>query len=587
MQTMDTDSDQYNAWNPGLTSDIPVHLLPKITLFDQNNSHVTYEQAKSSAEFCGLKPFEMNAFTVSRLIVHETFIRVTSDLFVKDGPNYEDLGISLRGMTDTIIRKYISPNIAKLETEIQELRNDVLARLDKIYETDITHQLNIKKPVRIGFFKRLFSNNIKQSSRKSASIFDILNCWQKEIELCNCPIQKACIEGIHKIVGSIVGHRGRLTGEKDYILQIVANWVCNDLGSNKIGELIEPMINLAAEREGYTFLPSQEKPVIFNVKGSSAAGKSTIRQFQKKLVDRLDVKWKDFALISPDYWRKYLLDYESIGTDYKYAAMLTGHELEIIDKKLDQYVESKANQNKLPHLLIDRFRFDSFSLGVNEQQTKRMLSRFGHTVFLFFIITPPTETVARAWKRGHSTGRYKAVDDLLFHNVEAYTGIPRMFLKWVNKEDQNIHFEFLDNSVANGEIPKTVAFGWNQRLIVLNPDMMRIFHQYCSINLKAMRPEDVYLDIKNSNQDFLAECIEKIRDVIFIDPQQEKLLGYVKNRNCVIEIGDFFSKNKLKSRLKGFATQENNVQNNSGQTTDSEPIIDLQHERKFTLGQWD
>ena len=44
----------------------------------------------------------------------------------------------------------------------------------------------------------------------------------------------------------------------------------------------------------------------------------------------MNVKWEDFALISPDYWRKYLLDYETMGPDYKYAAMMTGHEFEII-----------------------------------------------------------------------------------------------------------------------------------------------------------------------------------------------------------------------------------------------------------------
>ena len=583
---MDSGSEQYNEWNPGLNSDIPVHLFPKITLFDPKNSHVNYEQAKNSAEFCGLKPYEMNAFMVSRLIVHETFIRVTSDLYVKDGPNYEDLGISLRGMTDTIIRKYILPKISELEAEFKELRKEIMVRLKKIYESDLSNEFPKTKPTKAGLFTKIFSNESKQSFNKSISVIEVLTKWQNEIQSISCPIQRACVGGMHKIVGSIVGLRGRLTGEKEFIIQLATNWVCNDLGSKKIGELIEPLIHQAAEQEGYKFLPYQENPVIFNVKGASAAGKSTIRQFQKKLVDRLDVKWEDFALISPDYWRKYLLDYDSIGKDYKYAAMLTGHELEIIDKKLDQYVESKANQKKLPHLLIDRFRFDSFSLGLNDQQTSRMLSRFGHTVFLFFIITPPTETVARAWNRGHTTGRYKAVDDLLFHNIEAYTGIPRMFLKWVNKENQKIHFEFLDNSVAIGEIPKTIAFGWNKQLIVLDPKMMRIFHQYCSINIKAKRPEDVYLDIKDSNQDFLAECIEKIREVIFIDPKNEKLLGHAQDGKSLFESEDFFSKINLKSRLKFPNIPENNDQKIGKKNIDSDPNFDFKGEKKYTLGQW-
>ena len=33
----------------------------------------------------------------------------------------------------------------------------------------------------------------------------------------------------------------------------------------------------------------------------------------------------------------------------------------------------------------------------------------------------------RAWYRGEQFGRYKAVDDLLAHNVEAFTGMPELF----------------------------------------------------------------------------------------------------------------------------------------------------------------
>ena len=584
---MATESEQYNAWNPGLTSDIPTHLYPQITVFAPNNSSVSYDQAKHSAEFCGLKPYEMNAFTVSRLIVHETFIRVTSDLFVQDGPNYEDLGISMRGMTDTIIRKYITPNLAELETAYQELRNEIKGRLEKIYDSELVHQPSNNNQTKVGFLAKIFRKQNNPSVKKTKSEFDTITKWQNEIHSIECPLQKACISGMYRIIGSITGLRGRLTGERDFIIQMALNWVCNDLGSRKIGELIEPMIRYAAEQEGYQFLPAQEKPIILNVKGASAAGKSTIRQFQKKLVDRLGVNWEDFALISPDYWRKYLLDYDSLGKDYKYAAMLTGHELQIIDKKLDFYVESKAHRNKLPHLLIDRFRFDSFALGLNDQPTKRMLSRFGHTVYLFFIITPPTETVTRAWGRGHTTGRYKSVDDLLYHNVEAYTGIPRMFLKWVNNDHQNVHFEFLDNDVAIGDTPKTIAFGWNNRLIVLDSEVMRKFHQYRSINLKAERPEDVYQDIENSNEDFLTECIEKIKEVTFIDPQNITVIGQTRDGKCTYEVDSFFARQLFKSLPLYMNEKANSPDELKDGKLGIEPHLDFELERKFTLGQWE
>ena len=43
----------------------------------------------------------------------------------------------------------------------------------------------------------------------------------------------------------------------------------------------------------------------------------------------------------------------------------------------------------MPHLLIDRFRFDSFVPELEGRGSSRLLTRFGELVYLFFMITPP------------------------------------------------------------------------------------------------------------------------------------------------------------------------------------------------------
>ena len=63
---------------------------------------------------------------------------------------------------------------------------------------------------------------------------------------------------------------------------------------------------------------------MINTKGPSASGKSTLRPLQKRLAGDIGVQWSDFALISPDIWRKQLLDYGSLGRAYKYAGALHG-----------------------------------------------------------------------------------------------------------------------------------------------------------------------------------------------------------------------------------------------------------------------
>ena len=172
-----------------------------------------------------------------------------------------------------------------------------------------------------------------------------------------------------------------------------------------------------------------------NTKGPSASGKSTLRPLQKALAGEIGVDWADFALISPDIWRKQLLDYGTLGPDYRYGGAFTGDEVHIIDQKLDRYIAHKAEREGTSHLLIDRFRFDTFAPDSAEAGSN-LLTRFGQVVYMFFVITPPASLVERAWSRGLEIGRYKAVDDTLAHSVEAYSGMPELFFTWVGRPGQ-------------------------------------------------------------------------------------------------------------------------------------------------------
>ena len=203
--------------------------------------------------------------------------------------------------------------------------------------------------------------------------------------------------------------------------------------------------------------------------------------------------WSDFALISPDIWRKQLLDYGALGAAYKYAGAFTAEELQIVDQKLDRYMARKHQRGDMTHLLIDRFRFDSFAPDSDEAGSN-LLTRFGQTVYLFFMITPPEQLVERAWKRGLEFGRYKAVDDTLAHAVEAYTGIPDVFFTWVRRSDKRIRFEFLDNTVRLGERPRTVAFGDNETFNVLDVKGTLDIERYGRVNVDAAAPEFLYPD---------------------------------------------------------------------------------------------
>ncbi len=181
---------------------------------------------------------------------------------------------------------------------------------------------------------------------------------------------------------------------------------------------------------------------------------------------------------------------------------------------------AKAKAGTVPHMLIDRFRFDSFQTGKTRAENSTLLTRFASRVYMFFLITPPEETVVRAWKRGLDTGRFKAVDDLLYHNIEAYTGMPDLFLNWASTRDRWTHYEFLDNSVPHGETPRSVAFGKNGCLVVADLDRLCDIERFRHVNVAATLPEDALERSlpQTEAMAFARRIMAALDDVIFLVP---------------------------------------------------------------------
>jgi hypothetical protein len=129
--------------------------------------------------------------------------------------------------------------------------------------------------------------------------------------------------------------------------------------------------------------------------------------------------------------------------------------------------------------------------------------------------------VERAWNRGLEFGRYKAVDDTLAHSVEAYSGMPELFFTWAARRDKCVNFEFLDNSVRQGERPRTVAFGDNDELNVLDIKGLIDAERYRRVNIDASAPEFLFPDraalAPERNTTFLTKCVARIRTINFAE----------------------------------------------------------------------
>jgi hypothetical protein len=518
-------SSKYWAWNPGLESKLPRQYLSLSTIFRAENVSTSAAKAYELSDFCGLPAEELVAFRVERLIVHELLIHVTTGIAVPDGRDDEDLGRNFRGIAAAILDRFIAPHREDVARVFEQLKQNASV----IIERELVNALAEPKiPVGVdqpGHSRWLFASNKtrKLSSQPSETLAEhdqrIVSAWREKSQKTDDRLKARCFAALHRVATAVISQRGRLLGDNALLRELAVTLLCNDLGSEVIGEAIVPFVQEAVAREGYRFLPRQEKPVVMNVKGASASGKSTMRPLQKMLAGKLNFPWDDFALISPDIWRKFLLDYATLGTAYKYAGTLTGHEIEIIDKKLDDRMADRAARGEMPHLLIDRFRFDSFVPNL-EEGSSRLLTRFGDLVYMFFMITPPETTVERAWTRGLKLGRYKAVEDLLAHNVEAYAGMPELFFTWALIAGKRVHYEFLDNSVAQGCPPRTVAFGWNGEMTILDIKSMIDIERFRKINIRAQSAADVYAHMDLSpqrNVDFLKRCARWIPVINFAD----------------------------------------------------------------------
>jgi hypothetical protein len=586
-------STEYGPWNPGLESELPQEYLPLSTLFRSENVSTGIAKAHELSDYCGLPAHELVAFRAERLIVHELLIHVTTSIGVPDGRDYEDLGRNFREIASAILNRYIAPHRAELTEVFEQLKREASVKIERELAKAFADPKPAVEAEEGSLWRRLFAMSKPKERpllpKETATERDrrIVSEWRKKSETADNRLNEACFDALNRIATAVMSKHGRLFGDNTLLTELAVTLVCNDYGSEVIGEAIAPYIQEAVSREGYRPLPRQETPVVMNVKGASASGKSTMRPLQRILAGMLKFPWEEFALISPDIWRKFLLDYGSLGPAYKYAGTLSGHEVEIIDKKLDHRMAARAARGDMSHLLIDRFRFDNFVPESEGKGSSRLLTRFGDLVYMFFMITPPEMTVERAWTRGLKVGRYKAVEDLLAHNVEAYTGMPELFFTWALATGKRVHYEFLDNSVAEGRPPRTVAFGWNGEMTILDIKSMLDIERFRKINIRAQKPEEVYINenlAPECNVDFLKRCARWIPVINFADYETGQVYARLKHGKWAWRdeqrFADVLNDSDAKAGLLAIAP--NAYESTGGRGKPTNLAIDKAH----TLGAW-
>ncbi len=536
-------NNNFSPWNPGIESEIPLAYRELETIYNSANVFTTLDEVNQLVADTGLSAMEFISFRPQRLALHELIVRVTADIVVLEGEAEEDLGINFRAITRRFFDHYIHPHLPEIEhsydSQCERIEALTMQELNSVIE-----RLRPPKAPAPTLWQRLTGSKPKPSApqqTREEREFELINEYKTRQLATDNEFEASVFRSIHRVLGSITRTRGFIGNDPQYLAHICVLHATHYLTSRLIGLQVGELVRVAVEQEGYALIPDAKSPVLFSLKGASASGKSYMRPMLRSKMASIGIADDAYGTISPDIWRKLLLDYDTLGESFKYAGRFTSHEVSVIDTKLDRYIRDKAKKShSIPHLVVDRFRFDSFASEKIARVLHNTYVRYIDTMYMYFIVTPPEATVERGWARGLERGRYKAVEDYLGHCVEAYEGMPKLLFKWLAYKKPRYSFKFIDNSVPKGSVPTLIARGTQGWMQIFELEPLINIERYTRINIHATTPEQVAADpaelTVKKNLGFLRQCIKRIEHIEFVDTDSDRI--YLSIRSGKFEIVD-------------------------------------------------
>jgi hypothetical protein len=541
----------YSAWSPGIDSEIPAAYRELETIYNPANVFTRLDDVNEQATETGLSPEELVGFRPHRLVLHELIVRITADIVVLEGENEEDLGINFRNIANQIFSRYIIPGLMQIEHGFDTMRT----RIEDMTALELERALLPQRTAKQGkpsLWSSLFKAKPKpvttHAQTRQEREFELINNFKQSGLDAGDELSAAVYRSLFRVLGSIATTRGFIGNDPAYLKEICVRHACNYLGSREIGRKVGVLVDKAIEAEGYARIADADNPILISLKGASAAGKSSLRPNLSQMMTQLGIEDHGYGTISPDIWRRMLADYEVLGESYKYAGRFTSHEINVIDTKADHYIRAKADKRQsIPHLMVDRFRFDSFASEKITRVLHKTYVRYIDTMYMYFVVTPPEATVERGWERGLERGRYKAVEDFLGHCIEAYAGMPKLLFKWTSHNKPVYFFEFLDNSVAKGTYPTLIARGTQGKMQIYQLHSLIDIERYQRINVLATCPEEVaappeQLTVAN-NLGFLKQCIARFALIEFIDRASDSCYLRIRSGSFDVCDADMFKGN--------------------------------------------
>ena len=241
-------------------------------------------------DLTGISATELVAFRARRLVLHELLVRISADYAVPDGSRIEDLGINFRQMAGRVLEHWIEPAMAGIEAEYARLRQ----RAGRITQAALGQRcwqhvgaLRIRgdpgRDCLPAFAPRRARSRSTCAGARSAMWRASRNSSSAH-DQARMNSSARCYRALARVSSALFNRHGGGWGARSGLIgPLAADLACNEVGGDCIGRTVDALLERAAVDEGFYRLPPQQRPIVMNTKGPSAAGKSSLRPLQKTL----------------------------------------------------------------------------------------------------------------------------------------------------------------------------------------------------------------------------------------------------------------------------------------------------------------
>ena len=175
-------------------------------------------------ELTGLPLSELAAFRPERLALHEVLVRVTANISVPDGNRIEDLGISFRQITRTLLERHVEPHMATIGSAYDATRRalgDVIDReLERIFAGP---GARTSAPARRGWWQRVFGGGQGVPRPATVSTPALVVAWEAAARAGADPVERAAAQALARTVSALLVKHGDVWGERSMIARVATD----------------------------------------------------------------------------------------------------------------------------------------------------------------------------------------------------------------------------------------------------------------------------------------------------------------------------------------------------------------------------